>query len=81
VNTQATLDSRPLPITSALTPKRRPPIARCNKIKPPVDFAAAEAKRLARKARRKTDRAIASHGPVVEGVMVYPQSTQPPRPT
>jgi hypothetical protein len=62
-----------------LTPKRRPPIARCNKIKPSVDFAAAEAKRLARKAKRKTDRAIASQGqwPVVDDVMFIPDPLNP----
>jgi hypothetical protein len=44
-----------------------------------VDFAAAEAKRLARKAKRKTDRAIASHGkwPVVDGVMFIPDPLNP----
>jgi hypothetical protein len=44
-----------------------------------VDFAAAEAKRLARKAKRKTDRAIASHGkwPVVDGVMFIADPLNP----
>jgi len=45
----------------------------------PVDFAVAEAKRLARKERRKNDRAIASHGkwPVVNGVMLIPDPLNP----
>jgi hypothetical protein len=82
-NTQAPSDWRPLPITSVLTPRRRPLIARCNRIKPPADFAAGEAKRLARKAKRKTDRAIASHGkwPVVDGVMFIPDPLNSRRPT
>jgi hypothetical protein len=83
--TQATLTrrtpivrSRQLLVVKTGPPKRRAPIAR-RLIKSPVDFAAAEAKRLQQKAKRKTDRAIASHGkwPVVDGVLFIPDLLNP----
>ena len=84
--TQATLTtrtpiiarSRQLLVVKTGPPKRRSPIAR-RQIKSPVDFAAAEVKRLERKAKRKTDRAIASQGkwPVVDGVMFIPDPLNP----
>ena len=66
------------PLRAAKPPKRTTPIQRCP-IKSVPDFAAAEAKRLARKAKRKSDRAIASHGkwPVVDGVMFVPDPSNP----
>jgi len=66
------------PIRAAKPPKRSAPIQRCP-IKSPVDFAVVEAKRLARKERRKKDLAIASHGkwPVVNGVMLIPDPLNP----
>jgi len=66
------------PLRAAKPPKRSAPIQRCP-IKSPVDFAVVEAKRLARKERRKKDRAIASHGkwPVVNGVMLIPDPLNP----
>jgi hypothetical protein len=51
----------------------------CSPIEKPIDFAAAEAKRLARKAKRKTDRALESEGkwPVINGVMLIPDPLNP----
>jgi hypothetical protein len=70
--------SRQLRVVKTGPPKRRSPIAR-RQIKSQVDFAAAEVKRLERKAKRKTDRAIASHGkwPVVDGVMFISDPLNP----
>jgi len=66
------------PLRATKPPKRTTPIQRCPAKSVP-DFAAAEAKRLARKAKRKSDRAIASHGkwPVVDGVMFVPDPSNP----
>ena len=66
------------PLLATKPPKRTTPIQRCPAKSVP-DFAAAEAKRLARKAKRKSDRAIASHGkwPIVDGVMFVPDPSNP----
>jgi hypothetical protein len=76
--------TKPLPrATKPLNRSTKPikcstPIKRCP-IKKPVDFAAAEAKRLARKAKQKTDRAVESEGkwPIVGGVMYIPDPLNP----
>jgi len=82
--------SKPLratkPLPRATKPLNRPtkpircssPVQRCPS-KKPVDFAAAEAKRLARKTKRKTDRAVESEGkwPIVDGVMLIPDPLNP----
>lgn len=75
---------KPLRLTNPLQRSTKPlkcsssPIQRCP-IKKPVDFAAAEAKRLARKGKRKTDRAVESESkwPVVDGVMYIPDPLNP----
>jgi hypothetical protein len=76
--------TKPLRLTNPLQRSTKPlkcsssPIQRCP-IKKPVDFAAAEAKRLARKGKRKTDRAVESESkwPVVDGVMYIPDPLNP----
>jgi hypothetical protein len=76
--TPARRSSPASPLPTAKPPKRKAPIQHCP-VKAPIYLAAAEAKRLARKAKRKSDRAIASHGkwPVVDGVMFIPDPFNP----
>jgi len=70
--------SKPLPRASKPL-MRSTSIIQRSPIQKPVDFAAAEARRLARKAKRKTDRAVESEGkwPIVDGVMLIPDPLNP----